>query len=192
MTSTWAMLLPVASAAALYLVRLQELGARRGTIPGKIVERATLRWFILTGTMMLVGALAEYFWRGPILRWWTFLPGWLCALASFALRRLAIAALGQFWSLHVEIRAEHQFVRSGPFRWVRHPTYLSMILELLALGWLLNAPCATMVGMVLLAPALRRRLRLEEAALVEQFGAAYQEYQRSTPALFPYKRPLRS
>jgi protein-S-isoprenylcysteine O-methyltransferase Ste14 len=33
------------------------------------------------------------------------------------------------------------------------------------------------------------RLKLEETALVEKFGPAYQDYQRQTPAIFPYKWP---
>lgn len=37
------------------------------------------------------------------------------AVASFALRRAAIRALGRFWSLHVEMREGHEFVTTGPF-----------------------------------------------------------------------------
>jgi len=45
------------------------------------------------------------------------------------------------------------------------------------------------VCLVFFVPALRQRLKLEERALVEKFGSAYAQYQRSTPALFPYKWP---
>src|SRR5260221_128453 len=64
--------------------------------------------------------------------------GVLCAVVSFKLRWGAIAALGKFWSLHVEMRENHQFVQEGPFRFVRHPTYFSMILETAAFGLLCN------------------------------------------------------
>ncbi|NDJ15643.1 MAG: hypothetical protein EBY17_31475, partial [Acidobacteriia bacterium] len=47
--------------------------------------------------------------------------------------------------LHVEIRETHQFVRTGPFRWMRHPTYFSMILELLSAAFILQAPATLMV-----------------------------------------------
>src|SRR5262249_50786515 len=116
-----------------------------------------------------------------------FALGWSCAVGSFWIRRRAIQALGRFWSLHVEIRDAHEFVRSGPFRWVRHPTYLSMILELVAFGLILNAYFALAVGALAFVPILARRIKLEEAALVEKFGASYIDYQKNTPLLFPYR-----
>ena len=62
------------------------------------------------------------------------------AVFSFWLRARAIAALGRFWSLHVEIRENHEFVKTGPFRWMRHPVYFSMILELASICLILHAP----------------------------------------------------
>ena len=59
--------------------------------------------------------------------------------SRFRLRWAAIAALGKFWSLHVEMRENHEFVQSGPFRFMRHPTYFSMILETAALGLICSA-----------------------------------------------------
>src|SRR5205814_507751 len=104
---------------------------------------------------------------------------------SFWLRRRAIAALGRFWSLHVEIRENHEFVQTGPFRWMRHPAYLSMILELVSLCLVLNAPASMLIILFLFAPLLIVRIRIEEAALVQKFGNAYSEYQKTTAALFP-------
>jgi protein-S-isoprenylcysteine O-methyltransferase Ste14 len=182
--------LPVISVGAVYLVRMQELKTKRDTVAGPVAETLTFRLFMLAGTLMLVGSLAEYFWRGERLRWATFLAGWACAVASFAIRRRAIAALGKFWSLHVEIRDNHQFVQSGPFRWVRHPTYFSMILELLVGGLMLNAWYSLAVVSLLFVPTLLLRIKLEETALVDKFGDAYRAYQSSTPALLPYKPPL--
>ena len=181
--------LPIASVVLIYLVRLAELGTKRDTIPGPVRERLTLRLFMLAGTLMVAGSVVEFFVRQMSLNWWTFTAGWLCALASLVIRRKAIAALGKFWSLHVEIRENHQFVQTGPFRWVRHPTYFSMILELLGLGLIMNAAYTLVVVGVIFVPTLAFRLKCEEAALVEKFGDAYQSYQRNTPALFPCKWP---
>jgi protein-S-isoprenylcysteine O-methyltransferase Ste14 len=181
--------LPVASAIAIYLARILELRTRRNTVAGPVRETLTLRLFMLAGTHMLLGGIAEYFWRDQSLNWITFILGWACAAASFSIRRSAIAALGQFWSLHVEIRQNHEFVNTGPFRWMRHPTYFSMILELLSLGLILNALFTLPVVAVIFLPTLLLRLRLEETALVEKFGNEYREYQRKTPMLFPFRIP---
>jgi len=187
--NNWAIILPIASGLLIYGLRMAELGTKREIVPGPVRETATLRLFILAGALMLAGAIVEFLWRGGTWHGPAFLAGWVLALASIALRRRAIAALGHFWSLHVEIRPNHQFVRSGPFRWLRHPTYLSMFLELFAGALFLNAPGALAISLLIFVPTLLWRLRLEEAALVEKFGDAYRAYQSNTPALFPYKWP---
>ena len=179
-------IIPILCAAAIYIVRLIEINTKRNTIAGKVRENVTLRLFMLVGTTLFTAAMVEFFLRGMILSWPWLIAGVVCALVSFWLRRQAIAALGKFWSLHVEIRENHEFVQSGPFRWMRHPAYFSMILELVSLGLVLHAP-VTMVIIIpfLFVPVLLARIRIEEAALIEKFGDAYRNYQKTTPALVP-------
>ena len=186
MTIAW--VAPTISALIIYFARMAELRAPRELVRGQIRESVTLRLFVAIGSLMLLGSLAELLWRRPALHLPLFVAGWLAALASFALRRRAIRELGKMWSLHVEIRAQHQLVRSGPYRWVRHPAYSSMILELLALGLLLQSRFTGAAVAVLFVPTLIARIRIEEAALRQQI-AGYADYQRSTPALLPYKLP---
>ena len=180
---------PILLAAAVYLVRLREILAKRATVAGPVRENLTFRLFFLVGTTMTFGALLEYLVAGRPIAWIAVVAGVLCAAASFRLRWSAIAALGRFWSLHVEIRENHEFVQSGPFRFLRHPTYFSMILELLAFGLIFNAWWMLLIIPLGFIPVLILRLRLEEPALVEKFGDAYREYQRRVPMLIPYKWP---
>jgi len=181
--------LPLASVLGIYVARLAEVRTRRQTVAGPVKETLTLRLFILCGTAMTFGGITEYLLRHQRLHWLTFVAGWICGLASFAIRRQAIATLGKFWSLHVEIRDQHEMVHGGPFRWVRHPTYFSMVLELLSAALILNAFGTLLAVTVMFVPALIYRVRIEEQALVEKFGDAYRAYQQTTPALFPYKWP---
>ena len=180
-------ILPLASVVAIYLVRLKELGTKRDLIAGKIRENLTLRLFLLAGTVIFAGSILEFIWLRPSLQWAPFIAGWVCGIASFIIRRQAIAALGKFWSLHVEIRDNHEFVQSGPFRWVRHPAYFSMILELLALALICNAFFTLLLIPLFFVPVLILRIRIEEVALVEKFGDAYRTFQQTKPALFPWK-----
>ena len=185
---------PIATAALAYLVRLAEVGRKRDTVQGKVRENLTLQLFILIGTLMTFGSIAEYilrylrggeqFFLGTLVA-----AGVVCAIVSFKLRWAAIAALGKFWSLHVEIRDNHEFVQRGPFRFIRHPTYFSMVLELAAFGLICSAWWMLLVIPVAFIPALILRLRLEEPALVNKFGDTYRDYQRRVPMLIPYKWP---
>jgi isoprenylcysteine carboxyl methyltransferase (ICMT) family protein YpbQ len=181
---TLSFILPLASVLAIYVVRLIELGTKRDIIAGKIHENLTLRLFLLAGTIIFVGSIVEFIALRPSLRWVPFLAGWVCGIASFAIRRRAIAALGKFWSLHVD---NHEFVQSGPFRFVRHPAYFSMILELLALALICNAFFTLLLIPIFFVPVLIMRIRIEEVALVEKFGDAYRTFQRTKPALIPWK-----
>lgn len=182
-------LLPTLSIIAIFLARILELRTKRNIVAGPIKENVTLRLFILTGVIMLVSTLTELFLTQPKINWLLFVCGWLIAFASFIIRRRAIAALGRFWSLHVEIRENHEFVRTGPFRWLRHPTYFSMILELLSVGIIAGVSFSFLTIPLFFVPVLAYRVRLEEQALTEKFGQRYRDYQEATPAIFPYKLP---
>ena len=181
--------LPILTALVIYVTRLAEINRKRETVPGKVQENLTLRLFILIGTLMTFGSLVEYVLRGGGFSWAALGGGILSAILSFKLRWSAIAALGKFWSLHVEIRDNHQFIETGPFKFVRHPTYFSMILELLAFGLIFSAWWMLLVIPFLFIPALILRLRLEEPALVAKFGDTYRDYQRRVPMLIPCKWP---
>jgi len=182
------LIVPIASAVAIYWARIRELKTIRNTVKGEVRENLTLRLFIAVGSLMLVGSVAEQVWFRRPLSVPLLVGGWLVALSSFWLRRRAIRELGKMWSLHVEIREQHQLVVSGPYRWVRHPAYTSMVLELASFGLLLQSFYTSVLVLLLFVPTLVLRIKIEEAALREQV-AGYSEYQRSTPALLPYKLP---
>lgn len=177
--------LPLVSVILLVAARLKEMGTRRDTISGPVREQWTLRLFTLVGLLISIGSMVEYYLEGLRMVWLWFILGWICGLSSFAIRRAAIAALGRFWSLHVEIRENHQFVQSGPFRYLRHPVYFSMILELVAFIVICHAWWVAIGIPCLFFPVLMRRLQLEEAALDEKFGPLYAEYRQKTSAVIP-------
>ena len=179
--------LPIVLVLGIVLERKRELGINRQTVPGARTDTRSFKLFLLSGFVGTFGCIAEYVWRGMRPDWPLMLMGVASVIASFVIRRRAIAALGKFWSVHVEMREDHEFVQSGPFRRMRHPVYFSMILELLGLALILNAWACFALAMGIFIPTLIRRLRLEEAALLWQFGAAYEQYQRTTPLLIPWR-----
>ncbi len=182
--------LPIVAVIIVYAVRIAEVKKKRQTIPGIVQETRTFNLFLIIGTVMTFGSVAEYrIFRFPNFSWIALVGGLVCAVLSFQIRWSAIAALGKFWSLHVEIREGHEFVQTGPFRMLRHPTYFSMILELLAVGLLCSAWLTLLLVPFALVPAIILRLRLEEPALVDKFGDKYREYQKRVPMLIPYKWP---
>lgn len=175
----------VASVVSIYTARILELRTKRDTVAGPVREQTTLRLFILAGTAMVIGSIVEQLRIGRPFHLALFVAGWLLAIASFAIRRSAIRALGRFWSLHVEIRASHQLVKDGPFQWVRHPVYTSMIFELLSFALILQSAYTSVAVLLVFVPTLVWRILTEEQALIAKFGEAYEDYRRTTPSLVP-------
>ena len=181
--------LPILLTIAASFGRVLEMKRKRDVVSGKVRENFTFQLFVIVGAVMAAGSIVEYIVRGGGFSWISLAAGILCSAASFKLRWAAIAALGRFWSLHVEIRDNHEFVQTGPFRFIRHPTYFSMVLELISFPLFCSAWFMLLIVPIAYIPALILRLRLEEPALVEKFGDAYRAYQRRVPMLIPYKWP---
>jgi protein-S-isoprenylcysteine O-methyltransferase Ste14 len=104
---------------------------------------------------------------------------------GLAIRVWAIAALGRAFRTTVEVDSGQAIVSTGPYRWVRHPSYSGLLLIVTGCGlaagnWLALAVCA-----LLPLPALLRRIHVEEAELTHVLGDRYRAYQAQTKCLIP-------
>jgi protein-S-isoprenylcysteine O-methyltransferase Ste14 len=110
--------------------------------------------------------------------------GLVVELMGLFLAIWARRALGRNWSGEISIKVEHQLIRSGPYKILRHPIYTGLLVmyvgAALAMGtWL------AIVGLAMAAFAYWRKIRLEEKNLEVAFGAEYEAYRRETWALVP-------
>jgi protein-S-isoprenylcysteine O-methyltransferase Ste14 len=79
----------------------------------------------------------------------------------------------------------NHLVTSGPYRQVRHPLYLSMIVALLGLAVALRGLWGVVGVCILFGPAAAYRARLEEKALARKFGPEWDAYTRQTRFMLP-------
>ena len=93
--------------------------------------------------------------------------------------------LGRFWSSAVAIMKDHQLVRTGPYRLVRHPLYTAM-LGMFAGTAIVSGQYHALIGVALGMFAYWGKIRIEERALREAFGAEYDDYKRHSWALIPW------
>lgn len=92
----------------------------------------------------------------------------LLALAgTMALRYWAIASLGDRWTTRVFVVPGEPPVAKGPYRWLRHPNYLAVIVEVAALPLVHSAWWTAVAFSLGNALVLRTRIRVEEEALAE-------------------------
>ena len=110
-------------------------------------------------------------------------------LLSQALRYWAMHTLGRRWNVRVIVIPGEHVVSTGPYRYVRHPNYLAVILEGLAIP-LVHGAWLTALGFTAAnAGLLAVRVRCEEQALARH--CRYQERLGSHPRLLPVWRGTR-
>jgi protein-S-isoprenylcysteine O-methyltransferase Ste14 len=105
-------------------------------------------------------------------------------VAGLALRTWAIATLGRWFTLVVEVAAAQPVVQTGPYRVIRHPSYAGALLAFAGSAVLLRAWVAAVLGTLALAVAFRRRIDREERLLIARLPG-YGDYVRRTGALLP-------
>lgn len=95
--------------------------------------------------------------------WW---PAWLALwLGAQLLRYSAIRALGDRWNVRILVVPGEPPVSTGPYRFIRHPNYVAVAIELIAASLLFGAWRTAIVISLLDAAALWVRVRAENAAL---------------------------
>lgn len=104
------------------------------------------------------------------------------ALLAQALRWWAIGSLGFRWNVRVIAIPGEPPLRRGPYRFVRHPNYVAVCLEMLAVPLAHAAFVCAAVFSLLNALVLRVRIKAEERAL----GFAYQQAFEGVPRFVPH------
>ena len=107
-------------------------------------------------------------------------------IVGIAVRQWAIAVLGRFFSLSVQIQTDHHVVDRGPYRLVRHPSYTGALLSLLGLTLALKTWGATLLLGIVFGIAFGYRMHVEEKELSTELGNDYVRYVKRTKRLIPY------
>jgi len=113
--------------------------------------------------LWLLSTLVESLLRGPVL--------WPVPLALFLLvqplRYWAILSLGENWNTRILVVPGAQLVRRGPYRYLKHPNYVVVAVEIATFPLIFGAWITALVFSVLNAALLSVRIREENRALAE-------------------------
>jgi len=111
--------------------------------------------------------------------------GGVLFLAGLILRWYAIAYLGRYFTVNVAIASDHRVVDTGPYRFVRHPSYTGSLLQFLGFGLSFGNWLSLAVLVLPTAFAFARRIDIEEQALCAALGDSYRRYMAGTRRLIP-------
>lgn len=112
--------------------------------------------------------------------------GLTCYLVGLFLRLSAMTTLNQYFTMKLTVAPGQQLVDHGPYRFVRHPGYLGLILILSAPSMLYPGRPLLVLGIAtLVGAATCYRVVLEERMLITAIGPAYRAYQQSVDCIVP-------
>jgi protein-S-isoprenylcysteine O-methyltransferase len=100
-----------------------------------------------------------------------------------ALRWTAILWLGKFFTVNVAIASDHRVIDTGPYRFIRHPSYTGALAAFLGLAICTGNVASLLIMMIPVTWAFMQRVRLEEAVLRQALGASYIDYSNRTKRL---------
>jgi protein-S-isoprenylcysteine O-methyltransferase len=152
-------------------------------------DKGSLRliWLVINISMisaMLVALFLPYgYWAGGKILYWS---GFALFAFGLALRWYSIAYLGKFFTVHVAVASDQTVIDTGPYKFVRHPSYTGSLTAFLGLGLCLANVIALAVIMIPITAVFFHRIRIEEQALQAGLGDAYKNYMVRTKRLVPF------
>jgi protein-S-isoprenylcysteine O-methyltransferase Ste14 len=150
-------------------------------------QRLSYVFPLALGLTLLFNSRAHYSWLGT-----RFAPdtiavafaGVVLTAAGVALAMWSRFVLGENWSAAVSIRKDHELIRMGPYRTMRHPIYTGMMLGLLGTA-LVVGEIRGLLALVILWLGFYRKARKEEAFLTREFGAGFEVHAKQTGMFLP-------
>jgi protein-S-isoprenylcysteine O-methyltransferase Ste14 len=137
---------------------------------------------------LLLGFVLASQWRGAAIPWLrpqVTIAGIVFIVVGTVLRWWSILTLGRYFTLDVAVRSTQAVVQSGPYRFVRHPSYTGLLLIFVGIGLTLANWASIIAILVVCSLGLLYRVRIEERALAESLGQPYVDYMRHTKRFIP-------
>jgi len=166
------------------------IGRKRAQDHGKAHDRGSLRvlhvaiWGSILAAVWLSRSGIGRFDDG--LRVPLFRIGCALMVAGMAFRWWAVRVLANYFTVDVAIREDHQLIRSGPYRLLRHPSYTGSLTTFYGFALALGSVWSFALIAVVVTAAFLWRIRVEERALVSAFPQDYPAYARETKRLIPF------
>ncbi len=114
-----------------------------------------------------------------------YVIGLILYVLGLIIRWVAIIHLGRFFTVDIAIAHDHELITTGPYRYVRHPSYTGTLLIFLRFGLCMLNIFSLAAVFLPISAAFLWRMHVEEEALRAAFGECYLVYADRTWRLIP-------
>ncbi len=166
--------------------------AKRSKLPGSRGAAGRDRWTLpLLWTVIFSGIFTGFFLRGALPQGRiphpeiVYLTGLFLFVVGLIIRWIAIVHLGRFFTVNVAIAEDHELIQTGPYRYVRHPSYTGTLLIFLGFGLCTLNYFSLAAVFLPITAAFIWRMNVEEHALRDAFGERYRDYSSHTRRILP-------
>jgi protein-S-isoprenylcysteine O-methyltransferase Ste14 len=115
-----------------------------------------------------------------------FYSGLGALVAGGLLRRVCWRTLGEYFTGDVKASADQPVIQTGPYKWVRHPSYTGAMLMFVGIGVALTNWLSVALLLAGTIVAYSYRVKVEERALLSEIGEPYAEYMRTHKRYIPF------
>ncbi len=112
--------------------------------------------------------------------------GIILIIIGIIIRYTAVFQLGQYFCMKISVTDNHKLVKSGLFRYMRHPSYTGLAISFLGFGISVGNWISLLLAIVPTTAMLLYRIKIEEAVLSEMLGDEYENYCAHTKRLIPF------
>ncbi|MAG61171.1 hypothetical protein CL619_05260 [archaeon] len=147
----------------------------------KSKELLTFWLFLFSYSAVIILSLTNFYYTRTI-----FYPGILILLAGIGLRIYTKLLLGKFFHVNIVIHKDHQMIKDGIYKYLRHPMYLANIFIFLGIAMTFVSYLGVIGTFILVIPTTVLRIHREEKYLKEKFGSLYEDYQKRSKRMIPY------
>ena len=100
-------------------------------------------------------------------------------------RFIAIRTLGRFFTVNLALHNNHNLIKTGLYKYIRHPAYTGSLLSFTGLGLSLNNWSSLVIIFIPVLVSFIYRINIEEKMLLQLFGEDYNLYKKYTKKLIP-------
>ena len=187
--SVWLFLALLLAVAALRILELRISKSHQRAMASRGASKVSdpyFRWMAMFHTVVLIAAAAEVVFLHRPLTPALAVPMLALFLGANLVRWWVIRTLGEHWNVQVVDSTRLGFITSGPFRYVRHPNYSAVFVEMIALPLIHTAWITALAGALIHILVLSLRLSVEDPMLLSNpdYAASMGSKPRFLPGLF--------